>query len=180
MTPPPSVGHGDHRVVLDVQLLLVADAILALEDDVGAGERGLDIGPGLDRVLGERVVRLERVEDAGQLRGPRQRPVARLAQGRLVGRGEEGQRLGVVLDLPTERDEDRLVALDRADDVLARDVGRGDDDHLRPVEAWIELERIERGVRVGRSDGGAVPRPGDDDVVRVQGRAGQLGRPFAS
>ncbi len=83
-------GFGDHRVVLDVQLLLVTDAVLALEDDVGAGEGGLDVGPRFDRVLGERVVRLERIEDAGQLRRPRQRPVSRLAQGRLVGSGEEG------------------------------------------------------------------------------------------
>ncbi len=173
-------GLGDHRVVLDVQLLLVADAILALEDDVGAGERGLDVGPGFDRVLGERVVGLERVEDARQLRGPRQRPASRLAQGRLVGRGEQGQRFRVVLDLPTDRDEDRLVALDRADDVLARDVGRGHDHHLRPVEVGIELERIEGRVCVGRADGGAVPRPGDDDVVRVQSGAGELGPSLAS
>ena len=36
-----------------------------------------------------------------------------------------------MLDLAADRDEDRLVALDAADDVLARDVGRGDDDDLR-------------------------------------------------
>ena len=43
MTPPPSVGHGDHRVVLDVELLLVADAVLALDDEVGGGERRVDV-----------------------------------------------------------------------------------------------------------------------------------------
>ena len=83
--------------------------------------------------------------------------LAGLAQGRPVGRGEQRQRLGVVLDLAADRDEDRLVALDRADDVLAGDVGRGDDDDLRPVERRIELERVEGGVRVGRADRRAVP-----------------------
>ena len=171
---------GDHRVVLDVELLLVADAVLALEHDIRAGQGRLHVRAGLDRVLGEGVLGLERVEHAGQLRRPRRRPVAGLAQGRLVGRGDERQRLRVVLDLAADGHEDRLVGLDRADDVLARDVGGGHDDDLRPVEGGIELEGVEGGVRVGRADRGAVPRPGDDDVVGVQGRAGQLGRSFAA
>ena len=36
--PAVLAGHGDHRVVLDVELLLVADAIRALDDAVGLGE----------------------------------------------------------------------------------------------------------------------------------------------
>ena len=172
--------HGDHRVVLDVELLLVADAILALEDDVGGGERRLDVVAGLDRVLGEDVVGLERIEDPGSfvVRGSARCRASRSVA--LSGRGEQRQRLGVVLDLAADRDEDRLVGLDRADDVLAGDVGRGDDDDLGPVEARIEVEGIEGGVRIGRADRGAVPRPGDDDVVRVQGRAGELGRSLAA
>ena len=33
-------GDGDHRVVLDVELLLVPDPVLALQDEVGLGEAG--------------------------------------------------------------------------------------------------------------------------------------------
>ena len=113
--------------------------------------------PRLDRVAREDVVGHVGVEDGGQLRRPRHGPAPRLAQRRPVRRGDERQRLGVMLDLAADRDEDRLVALDRADDVLARDVVGGDDHDLRPVEVGIEVERIECGVRVGRADRGAVP-----------------------
>ena len=169
----------DHRVVLDVELLLVADAVLALEDEVGAGERGLDVVPASIVYCAKMWSDSSGSKTPGSFVVRGLRAVAGLAQGRLVGRGEERQRLGVVLDLAADRHEDRLVGLDRADDVLARDVGGGDDDDLRPVEGGIEVEGIERGVRVGRADRGAVPRPGDDDVVGVQGRAGQLGRSLA-
>ena len=126
---------GDHRVVLDVELLLVADPVLALEDHVRRGEGGLDVARsrcGSSRTCGSsapgrRRARASSCADRTAL--------ARRAQGRAVGRREQRQRLGVVLDLATERHEDRLVGLDRADDVLARDVGRGDDHDLRPVEA---------------------------------------------
>ena len=135
--------------------------------------------PRLDRVTGEDVVGRVRVEDGRQLRRARRRPAPRLAERRPVGCGEERQRLGVMLDLAADRDEDRLVGLDRADDVLAGDVGRRHDHDLRPVERRVEVERLERGVGVRRADGRAVPRPGDDDVVGVQGGAGQLGRSLA-
>ena len=45
-------GHRDHRLVLDIQLLLVADPVLALKDQVGAREAGIEIAPG-HVVLGE-------------------------------------------------------------------------------------------------------------------------------
>ena len=176
-----AVGRlGDHRVVLDVQLLLVADPVLALEDDVGARHRGVDVA----RSRSRRSRRCARTRSGSKTPGSRvvrgRGAAARLAQRRPVRRGQERERLGVVLDLATDRDEDRLVALDGADDVLARDVGGGDDDDLRPVERGIELERVERGVGVGRADRRAVPRPGDDDVVRVEGDPGQLGRSLAT
>ena len=105
--------------------------------------------------------------------------MARGAQGRLVGRGQERERLGVVLDLAADRDEDRLVGLDRADDVVARDVGRGDDDDRRPVEGRVEVERGEPRVRIGRADRRAEPGAREDQVVGVFRGAGQLGRTLA-
>ena len=62
MTPPSSARDGDDRVVLDVELLLVTDAVLALEDEVGGGESGVRVALG-DVVGGEHVLRDERIED---------------------------------------------------------------------------------------------------------------------
>jgi hypothetical protein len=81
----------------------------------------------------------------------------RRAERLAVGGREQRQRLGVVLDLAADGDQDRLVVADQADDVLAGDVGRGDDDDLRPVERVVELETDEPGVGVGRADRRAVP-----------------------
>ncbi len=177
----PAVGRRDrdHRVVLDVQLLLVADPVLALEDEVGGRERRVGVA-GRELVGREEGVGDERVEHGGKrladdpggpARGPERRP---------VGGGDERERLRVVLDLATDRDQDRLVGLDRADDVVAGDVGRGDHHDGGPVERWVELERGERRVRLGRADRGPVPGAGEDEVVGVRRGAGQLGRPLAA
>ena len=170
----------DHRVVLDVELLLVTDPVLALEDEVGGREGRVGVAGG----------RARRRRRRGRTRADRRpRGVARSGRvtawraARSVGAvrgGQEGQRLGVVLDLAADRDEDRLVGLDRADDVVAGDVGRGDDHDRRPVEGRVEVEGDERGVRVGRADRRPVPGAREDQVVGVLGRAGQLGRPLAA
>ena len=97
-----------------------------------------------------------------------------------VGRGEEDERLGVVLDLAADRDEHRLVVADQADDVVAGDVVRGDDGDLRPVEVGVEVERDESGVGVGRADRRAVPGTGEDEVVGVLRLAGELRRALAA
>ena len=52
---------GDDRVVLDVELFLVTDAVLALEHEVGGGESGVRVALG-DVVGGEDVLRDERIE----------------------------------------------------------------------------------------------------------------------
>ena len=85
----------------------------------------------------------------------------------------------MVLDLAADGDEDRLVFLDRAHDVVARDVGSSHHDDLRPVEARIEIERVEPRVRVGRADRGPEPGAREDEVVGVLRRAGQLVGPLA-
>ena len=60
-------GHRDHRVVLDVELLLVTDPILALEDEVGRGEGRLGVAR-RQLVGGEHVIRGLGVEDRGERR----------------------------------------------------------------------------------------------------------------
>ena len=170
----------DHRVVLDVELLLVADPVLALEDEVGGREGGVGVAAA-ELVGREDVVGRERVEDRRERRRSGRVTAWRAARSvARSGAASEGQRLGVVLDLAADRDEDRLVRLDRADDVVARDVGRGDDHDRRPVEGRVEVERDERGVRVGRADRRPVPGAREDEVVGVLGRAGQLGRSLAT
>ena len=93
---------------------------------------------------------------------------------------DERQRLGVVLDLAADRDQDGLVVADQRHDVVARDVGRGHEHDLRPVEALVALEPEQAGMGVARTDRGPVPRPGEDEVVGVLRLAGQLGGPFAA
>ena len=154
----------DHRVVLDVELLLVADPVLALEDEVGGRERGIRVAR-RELVRGEDVVGRERIEDRGERRGPDGDGMARRAQDARGRGGEQGQRLGVVLDLAADRDEDRLVGLDRADDVVAGDVGRGDDHDRRPVER--------RGRGRGRRSGRARRSSGSSPRTRRPGRPGR-------
>ncbi len=102
------------------------------------------------------------------------------AQRLAIRGGEEGERLGVVLDLATDRDEDRLVVADEADDVVAGDVGRGDDGDLRPVERGVEVDGDEAGVGVGRADRRAEPGAGEDEVVGVLRFARELRRALAA
>ena len=98
--------------------------------------------------------------------------VARRAGERRVRRGDEGHGLRDVPDLVG--DERGLVEGDGGDHVLARDVRRGDDHDPRPVEGRVEVDPQQARVRLGRAHRRTVPRPGDDEVVREAGRAGQL------
>ena len=99
---------------------------------------------------------------------------ARRAQGLAIRGRDERERLRVMLDLAADRHEDRLVVADQAHDVVAGDVGRRDDDDLRPVEGGIEIERDEAGMGVGRPDRRAEPGAREDEVVGVLRLAGEL------
>ena len=170
----------DHRVVLDVQLLLVADAVGRLDDHQAVlGQRGVDVA--LEQlVVGEDRRGLERLEHGVHRRRPRGDPALRLAQRVAIGGGEQGDRLGLVADLAAQRDEDRLVLGDAGDDVPARDVVRGDDGDAGPVEGGVELDRQQPGMRHGRADRRAIPGAREHEVVRVQRLSGELGRAFAA
>ncbi len=161
----------DHRLRLDVRLLLVAGPVGALDDEVGGREARVEVAPcDLEPLAG--LLRGEGVEDRGQgLRAEGDRIACGPGKGGR-GRRDQGDRLGGVPDLV--RDECRLVQRQRRDDVLARDVGGGDDHHLRPVEGGVEVDPEQPRVRIGGAHGGAVPRPRHDDVVRVEGSARQL------
>ena len=103
----------------------------------------------------------------------------RLAQRGAVRGGDQRARLRLVADLAADRHEDRLVVVDQAHDVLAGDVVGGDDHDALPVEGVVELDADQAGVRLGGADGGAVPRAGEDEIVGVLRRPGELVRPLA-
>ena len=170
---------GDHGLVLDVELLLVADPVGALDDDLGLGEAGLQIALG-HRVLGEDLGRGQRVEDRLEPFGPRMDASPRFAQRLAVGRRQQRQRFGLMPDDPADGDEDGLVVADEADHVVAGDVLGGHDDDARPVEVGVEVEAVEPGVRIGGADGGAIPGAREDEVVGVHRQTGQLLRPLAT
>ncbi len=172
-------GQGDHRVVLDVQLLLVADPVGALDHDVGGGQGGLDVPAG-ELVAGEHDVRGERIEHRRERLGAQPDPAACLAQGVPVGRRQQGDRLRVVTDLGADRDQDRLVRRDARHDVAPGDVVRGDDGDAVPGEGGVEVDAQQACAGVGRPDRGAVPGAREDEVVGVGRRPGELGRALAS
>ena len=159
-------GYRDHRVVLDVELLLVADAVRSLEHEIGLREARVEVA-GRDLVMGEDVVAYERVEDGGEFFRPHGDPAAGGPQRLAIGGGQEQERLCVVLDLAADRYEDRLIVADETDDVVAGDVPRGDDGDLRPVERGVEVDRDEPGVGVGRTDRRPEPGAGEHEIVGV-------------
>ena len=172
--------HGDHRVVLDVELFLVADAVFAFEDEVRGREGRRRHRRRRSRTRRRRArTRADRRPRAAASVRASDMVLGRAEHGP-VGRGDERERLGVVLDLATDRDEDRLVRLDRADDVLAGDVGGGHDDTRGPVEGGVQVQGDEPGVRVGRADRDPEPGAREDQVVGVLGGSGQLRRALST
>ncbi len=167
--------YGDHGLVLDVELFLVADTVGPLDDQVGLGEAGVDVALGKLEVS-ELLPRFERIEDRRQRLRAEADASSGPAQRGAIGRGDERDRFGVVADLG--RDERRLIVRDETDHVLAGDVGGGHDDHLRPVEVRIEVDAEQAGMGLGGADGRAVPGTRDDEVISVFRGAGQFLRAF--
>ena len=169
----------DHRVVLDVQLLLVPDPILPFEDHVRGGEAGVEVAVG-DLVAGEEMVRGLRIEDRRQRLGDQPdvglEPADRLA----IGSRQERDGFGVVADLAAHGDEDGLVLLDRADEVLAGDVGGGHDHDLRPVHVGVQLDGDKARARLGRADRRPVPGAGENQIVGILGGTRELARALAA
>lgn len=91
---------------------------------------------------------------------------------------EQRNRLRVMANLVVG--ERGLVGLDGADDVLARDVRRGHQDHLRPVERGVPLDAQQPRAGDRGADGRAIPAVRGDQVVRVARGAGELLDPFAA
>ena len=156
----------------------MADPVVALDDQVGLGEAGLDVA------LADLVVRRRRwVEASGSKTGGSgsvRRRMRRLASRSVSRSGAASSATGSAWWRISPPTEGRLVVLDEADDVLAGDVRGGHDDDPRPVEVGVEVDAEQAGVGLGRADGGAVPGAREDEVVGVAGQAGQLVRALAT
>ena len=170
-----------HAVVLDVQLLLVAAAVLALDDHVGAGKPGVEITARDrdrlhhvvvavdDRLLRERLLDSEHrllglVLDAD---GPNRRFHA---LGVFVR--EEQDRLLRVPHLFHR--QQRLIVLDQRDEVLAGDVLVIREDDARPVERRIELDPADAPARDRGAHGAPDECSRHMEVVQVERAAQDL------
>ena len=164
---------GDHGLTLDVELLLVSDAVRPFDDEVGFGHGRVDVATA-HGVVRELAGRLLRVEDRIQSLGSERHVALRRPQRVAVSGGEEADGLRLMLDLAADRHKDRLVVRDQRDDVGAGNVRRGDHGDLAPVEVRVQVDPQQACVRLGGADSGAEPRAGKDEVVRVFGEPREL------
>jgi hypothetical protein len=172
---------GDHAVVLDVELLLVAAAVLALDDPVGGGKAGVEIAA-RDRDLLEDVVAPVEQRLLRQRLLHREHRLERLALdpdraggglgtlGVLVREEQDG--LLRVADLPSC--EQRLVVLDQRHHVVARDVAVVGDRDAAPIERGVEHDAHDAAARNGRAHRAPVEHPGNPEVVHVARAARDL------
>jgi hypothetical protein len=177
-----------HRLRLDVHLLLRRRRVDALDHLRRARERRVEFLVGRVALADQEL--LEHVVVAVQLLGHRERVVdrehrrprrdaelhrlRRLGRQRAGRRGDQRDRLVAMHHAPAHRDQRRLIVLDQQDHVLARDVGRGDHRHARPVERRIQLDRLEHPVRDLRAHRRAEPGLGRVEIVEVPRAAGDL------
>jgi hypothetical protein len=174
---PAIRGRGrDHRLRLDVDVLLGTHAVGPFHDQVGLGEARLQVALG-DLVPGAGLRGCQHVEDRREWLGPQRDRRAGGVGGRRVGRRDQRDRLGVVADLV--EDERRLIVMLDADQVLAGDVGRRDHHDPRPVEPGVPVDPQQARMGLRRADRQAEPRSIHAQVVGIPRGPGHLGRPVA-
>ncbi len=171
---------GGHGVVFDVGLLLVRDAVFALDDDVGFPEALVDVAAADDVALKD-VVRA--VEDLASREGILDREDGRklLVFDADESEGLIGPRAAFVRD---EGDglqgvahhavgQERLVVLDQGDDVRG-DVPGGRHDALGPGEGGVEDDVLDPPAGDFGADGDAEEAARDVVVVEVERSSGEL------
>ena len=173
--------RADHALRLDVELLLVAGLVGALDHVRRRGERALRVALH-DRLRGERMQPrapgavprddLVQRQHRGQGVDLRLHVRRRLAGEPARRRGNQRQRLAAVLDGVVC--EERHVEAEHVHEVLARDVGRRHDADGAPVERGIKRQAAQAPARDGRAHDEAVPRAGRGQVVDVAARAPDL------
>ena len=158
--------RGDHPLALDVDVLLEPGPVLPLDDQIGGGERRLDVAARKGE-LGERR----------QRRGVLERQHRRQ---RLVLDGHGGERLpGLdpgggrhqrhrLTHVPDDAvGQDRPGVVDELHAVRPRQVGGGDADRAFRGERRVEAQRADAGMRMRAAHRGAMPHAGQPHVVDV-------------
>ena len=151
---------GDDAVWLDVQLLLMAGPVLALDDDVGEAEAGVEVSL-VDGDLLEDARRRFRI--VGGRRGPVSNPDVGRAQRLAIFVREQQHRLG---DVPHRSfRQARLVVVDQRHDIAAGNVAVVHDDKALRVEVQPDVDDLTGRDR--RADGSRVQQVGERQVVDV-------------
>ncbi len=166
---PAVFGNGDDPVALDVELLLVATAVLPFDDSIRLFETAGDV-PLLDGDSLEGFAGAGGIED-GRAPAILDR-VAGLEQSFLVFVGGEQDRFGDVPDLFFS--EKGLVRLDQRDDVSPRHVPEVRGEKTDGVE--LRADRDNLAARDRGTDRRPVQHSRKGEVVDVPGGAGDLRR----
>ena len=151
------IRDGEHAVRLDVELLLGAGVVLALDRLCAAVRNAESTSPRCDEIALEDVVgapddcaALERLvdgEDGRQRIDGDADPAARLFEQVPVVMGEEDDGFFRMVDGLAR--EVGLIVDDQRDDVRAGNVGGRDDDELVPGHARLEIDAADDAARRG-------------------------------
>jgi hypothetical protein len=172
---------GDHAVVLDVELIGVADVVGSLDDPVRGGKTRHRVAAADQDLLEDVVLAVEKTFLRQRLLhgqhgferfvlDPHGRHGRLGAFGVLVSQ-EENRLLGVA-DLFGH--QERLIIADQRDHVLARDVLVIGDHHAVPVEGGVEFDSLDSSAWDGGADGATVEHSGNAQVIDIESIAGYL------
>ncbi len=180
-------GNGGRALRFEVHLFLKAGLVGSLDDKVGLGESLFDVAA-VDVIFVQDVVLAPDLHPAlepllhRQRSGKRVDPGAdrreRRTEGRLVGRGDQGQDLRDVGDALLR--QDGVVVTHDVHEISARDVRSGEKDDPRPVEGGVLVEPREDPMRDGGADESPKPMPRQVVVVHEAGPPRSLLHPVQS
>ena len=180
------IRDGEHAVRLDIELLLRAGVVLALDDSApprGTPNRRPRAGrDSVLKTLSAPQITARRSSDSSMVKTGGSGstvdadPAAGLFEQVPVVVGEEDDRFFRVVDGLAR--EVGLIVDDQRDDVRAGNVGGGDDDELVPGHARLELDAADDAARRLAAHGDAVQHPWQRQVVDVARLAGDLAAAF--
>ena len=140
---------------------------------------------GFDVALGERemgeLLRRQRADRRPPAAAQCADGCARLASRSVSRSGAASSATGSAWCRISSTDEHRLVVRDEADTTLSPGMSLAvRTTTLDQSKSGSQVDAQQPRVRLGRADRVAVPGAGEDQIVGVQGRAGQLGRALAA
>ena len=177
------VDMGDHALRLDVHMFLGTGLEATFENDlrrrfarseVTARHQVIaeDVAGTHLAAQRERIVDREHRRRIGAFVHRHRRQ--RLAQQATVRMREQQHRLAGMAE--PVAGQHRLVLLDHPGGIGARDIGSGNHDERRPVDARTELDALDRATRGARAHRGTVQHAGVHEIVDIACLAKDLGR----